>query len=149
MINNTSAYVQSQIFPKVTEPQPTFGPLVTSSAYPVKTSKPSPTVGPATASSNDPIVGQWTLNGQSGYSCYVAAYSDGTGNADCNSFLIPIASKSFHWVNEGDDANQSFMTDYNITEDESGNYYPAQYSSISGSLYSSMLPANTYLTKQR
>lgn len=143
VLNNTSL-INPSIVP-VEAIQPTFAPVTPSRATITK-STPAPI---RTQVSNDPIVGQWTLNGQSGYSCYIAAYPDGTGRADCNSFLVPVATKSFHWVNEGVDANQSFMTDYNITEDNGGNYHHAQYSSISGSLYSSMLPANTYLTKQR
>lgn len=142
ILNNTSITV-----PDITIIQPTFAPVTPN---PDRTRIPTRTPAPTLQSVNpDPIVGQWVLTGQTGYSCYVAAYSDGTGRADCNSFLVPVGSKTFHWENTGRDANQSFMTDYNITQDDSDDYYSAQYSSISGGLYSTMLPANTYLIRER
>lgn len=142
ILNNTSV-INPETVPTIT--QPTFGPLKTSSAYVPRTAQ---TTAPqlAPVGGKDPIVGHWILSGQSGYNCDATFRADGSGSADCNSFLVPLFSKSFDWENTGRDANQSFMTDYNITA-EDGAYYSAQYSNGSGKLYSTILPDNTYLMR--
>ena len=142
ILNNTSV-IGPETVPTIT--QPTFGPLKTSSAYiPITAQTTAPQLAPV--GEKDPIIGNWILSGQSGYNCDATFGADGSGSADCNSFLVPLFSKSFDWENTGRDANQSFMTDYNITA-EDGAYYSAQYSSGSGKLYSTILPDNTYLVR--
>ena len=39
------------------------------------------------------------------------------------------------------------MMDYNITDLSSGTVYPAEYSTTSGDLYSSILPGGTYFER--
>jgi hypothetical protein len=142
ILNNTSI-IGPETVPTIT--QPTFGPLKTSSAYVPRTAQ---TTAPqfAPVGNKDPIVGRWVLSGQNGYNCDATFGADGSGSADCNSFLVPLFSKSFNWENIGQDVNQSFMTDYNITA-EDGTYYSAQFSGVTHAVYSTILPDNTYLVE--
>lgn len=140
-LNNVSVMLST---PAQTVVQPTFAPLQTSSNYvqpPVQTLIATPTT-PA----QDPIVGEWSLYGGNMYDCNVIFSTGGSGSANCYAASIPVGSQDFSWQNTGQDQNQTFMTDYNITT-TGGQSYEGQYSSLDGQLYSTMLPAGTYLVR--
>ena len=137
--------VVSTITPDITAsattstPMEEFAPMVTSSAY----NPPPAQITASPASSSDPIVGQWTLTSSQPYSCGATIDGDGTGAISCEY----VYDRDIKWVDVGQDENQTFMEDYNITDTSDGSVYKAEYSSMSGELYSELLPDGTYFKK--
>ena len=116
-----------------------FAPMVTSSAY----NPPPAQTTQASTSSSDPIVGNWILTTSQPYSCGATIEGDGTGSVSCEY----IYNRVIKWADVGQDQNQTFLEDYNITDTSDGSVYKAEYSSVSGELYSELLPDGTYFKK--
>jgi hypothetical protein len=117
----------------------TLSPLVTSDSY-----VPRSTVSKTTVSSpTDPIIGNWKLSTGAPYSCSASVLEDNTGAISCEL----IYNKDIAWENLGQDQNQTWMTDYNITDTSSNEVYSAQYSSMTDKLYSGILPGGTYFVR--
>ena len=137
--------VVSTITPDITAsattstPMEEFAPMVTSSAY----NPPPAQTTQASTSSSDPIVGNWVLTSSQPYSCGATIEGDGTGSVSCEY----IYNRDIKWADVGQDQNQTFLEDYNITDTSDGSVYKAEYSSVSGELYSELLPDGTYFKK--
>lgn len=112
--------------------QPTLAPLVTDSGYVAPPVQVATTTQP-----QDPIIGVWTLEGSSTYSCSASILMDNTGTISCAYGAI---QKQITW--EPAPSRYSFLNNYTIT-DQDGNQYDAEYSYNDGTIMSSILPAGT------
>lgn len=138
VLDNASDYLIPQITPIETL---TFSPLVTSSSYVTQQQRTiSPTLKPQV---NDPIIGRWMLSPGTPYSCTASILETGTGSISCEY----IYNRDIQWENIGQNQNQTWLNNYNITDSSSGDVYQAEYSSMTDKLYSEILPSGTYLTR--
>ena len=136
-LNNVSVALSAPTTSAI--PEPTFAPLATSAGYiapPTQTPR-------AIVSAQDPIIGNWIMSPGSPYSCNANVLEDGTGAISCEY----VYDRSITWQNVGWDQNRTWMMDYNITDLSSGTVYPAEYSTTSGDLYSSILPGGAYFER--
>lgn len=138
VLDNASNVLAPQTIPAETL---TFSPLTTSSSYVTQQQRtPSPTTK---LLPNDPIIGRWALSPGAPYSCTANILETGTGSISCEY----IYNRDIRWENVGQNQNQTWLNDYNITDSSSGSVYQTEYSSMTDSLYSDILPGGTYFVR--
>lgn len=93
----------------------------------------------------DPIVGQWTYNGDSGYQCSASFTSESKAFASCAVGFIPFAQKSFIWTPVTSSYN--WMRNYTLMDLSDNSNYTVLYSERTGRLTSEIIPGNGYFVK--
>jgi hypothetical protein len=93
----------------------------------------------------DPIVGQWTYGGDSGYQCSASFFQDSKAFASCAAGPITFAQRSFIWTPATSQYN--WMRNYTLMDLSDNNNYTILYSDTTGRLTSEIIPGNGYFVK--
>ena len=93
----------------------------------------------------DPIVGQWTYGGDSGYQCGASFISDSKAFASCSAGIIPFTQKSFIWTPV--ESQYNWMRNYTLMDLSDNSNYTILYSERTGRLTSGIIPGNGYFVK--